>query len=75
MMSLMIDFLLCIKGEILFDQVFQILKLFVKGDIYILASELRNYIKNNRLKNVIFTGTALTDLVIFYHERNDSTVI
>lgn len=75
MMSLLIDFLLCISPQFLFDEVFQILKRFVKGDILLFAMELRNYIKNKRLKLVVFIGSALTDLVLFYHKKNDQSII
>ena len=74
-MSLLIDFLLCISPQFLFDEVFQILKRFVKGDILLFASELRNYIKNKRLKSVVFIGSALADIVLFYYKRNDQSII
>jgi hypothetical protein len=55
----------------LFDQVFKIFLGFLKKDITIFATELKPYIISQRLKGIIIPGEVVSNLVTFYHKKDE----
>jgi hypothetical protein len=63
MISLLIDFLLNVNPDMMFGQVYTVFHGFLKGDIRLVANELKPYISNNRLVQVAMNTNVISDLL------------
>ncbi|KAM3129559.1 hypothetical protein pb186bvf_018310 [Paramecium bursaria] len=74
-LSLLIDFLLKTQPKILFNEIYKILKVFLKDKNDLFCNELRDYVLNNRVKNIEIEDQVLDDILKYYRSQNEVRTI
>ncbi|CAK82442.1 unnamed protein product (macronuclear) [Paramecium tetraurelia] len=75
LLSMLVDFLLRVSSDILFNQIYCIIKKFLNGDVSILCNELSLYLKNGKVKMIDANEQTINEILLYYVKKGESQCI
>ncbi|CAD8077589.1 unnamed protein product [Paramecium sonneborni] len=75
LLSMLVDFLLRVSSDILFNQIYSIIKKFLNGDISLICNELSLYLKNGKVKVIDANEQTINEILQYYIRLGDQQCI
>ncbi|CAD8073672.1 unnamed protein product [Paramecium primaurelia] len=75
LLSMLVDFLLRVSSDILFNQIYCIIKKFLNGDTSILCNELSLYLKNGKVKMIDANEQIINEILLYYVKKGEQQCI
>ncbi|CAK78098.1 unnamed protein product (macronuclear) [Paramecium tetraurelia] len=75
LLSMLVDFLLRVSSDILFNQIYSIIRKFLNGDISIICNELSLYLKNGKVKVIDANEQTINEILTYYVQKGEQQCI